>query len=160
MLNPIQTQTSPHYNPLLRKIEVFLNFAEAANEAWGPTDKKSCLYSAYDIMSDIRSTSTGINDDRYLESALTDETEFRKLIQNERRIEFAFENQRYFDMRRWLLPLNETVQGVSVSLNDNNDEVFTVFDVEQRKYEIKNYYTPLPYDEVAKNSNLVNNFGW
>ena len=46
------------------------------------------------------------------------------------------------------------------SLNDNNDEVFTVFDVEQRKYEIKNYYTPLPYDEVAKNSNLVNNFGW
>lgn len=160
MLNPTQTQTSPHYNPLLRKIEVFLNFAEAANEAWGPTDKKSCLYSAYDIMSDIRSTSTGINDDQYLESASTDETEFRKLIQNERRIEFAFENQRYFDMRRWLLPLNETVQGVSVSLNDNNDEVFTVFDVEQRKYEIKNYYTPLPYDEVAKNSNLVNNFGW
>ena len=111
-------------------------------------------------MSDIRSTSTGINDDQYLNSASTDETEFRKMIQNERRIEFAFENQRYFDMRRWLLPLNETVQGVSVSLNDNNDEVFTVFDVEQRKYEIKNYYTPLPYDEVAKNSNLVNNFGW
>lgn len=32
MLNPIQTLNSVHYNPLLRKSEVLLNFAEAANE--------------------------------------------------------------------------------------------------------------------------------
>ena len=39
MLNPIQTLNSVHYNPLLRKSEVLLNFAEAANEAWGnPTE--------------------------------------------------------------------------------------------------------------------------
>lgn len=52
MLNPIQTLNSVHYNPLLRKSEVLLNFAEAANEAWGnPTVKaEGCLYSAYEIL--------------------------------------------------------------------------------------------------------------
>ena len=47
MLDPIQTLNSRHFNPLLRKTEVWLNYAEAANEAWGPESKgDDCKYSA------------------------------------------------------------------------------------------------------------------
>ena len=162
MLNPIQTLNSVHYNPLLRKSEVLLNFAEAANEAWGnPTVKgERCLYSAYEIMKTIRLQAGGINFDLYLDEVAQSKDSFRKLIQNERRLEFAFENHRYFDMRRWVLPLNEEVEGVGVTRNEDGTFSFKVQKVEQRKYEVKNYFAPLPYSELEKNKNLMNNQGW
>ena len=162
MLNPIQTLNSVHYNPLLRKSEVLLNFAEAANEAWGnPTVKaEGCLYSAYEILKTIRSQAGGINFDLYLDEMAQSKDSFRKLIQNERRLEFTFENHRYFDMRRWVLPLNEEVEGVAVTRNEDGTFSFKVQKVEQRKYEVKNYFMPLPYAELEKNKNLMNNQGW
>ena len=35
-LKPLEEQDSRHYNPMLRKAEVWFNFAEASNEAFGP----------------------------------------------------------------------------------------------------------------------------
>lgn len=161
MLNPILTAKAIHYNPILRKAEVFLSFAEASNEAWGPKVKgPGCKYSAYDVIKDVRLKSGGITDVTYLdEMALTKEN-FRKLILNERRLEFTFENQRYFDLRRCLLTLNEDIYGVKVTLDANKSPVFTEQKLEPRNYEVKHYYSPLPYDELIKNKNLINNQGW
>jgi len=72
---------------------------------------EGCLYSAYEILKTIRSQAGGINFDLYLDEMAQSKDSFRKLIQNERRLEFTFENHRYFDMRRWVLPLNEEVEG-------------------------------------------------
>lgn len=162
MLNPIQTLNSVHYNPLLRKSEVLFNFAEAANEAWGnpQVTGDGCLYSAYEIMKNVRSQAGGITFDSYLDEVAQSKDSFRKLIQNERRLEFAFESHRYFDMRRWVLPLNEDVTGVAVTRNEDGTFGFKEQVVEKRKYEVKNYFAPLPYSELAKNKNLVNNQGW
>ena len=71
---------------------------------------EGCLYSAYEILKTIRSQAGGINFDLYLDEMAQSKDSFRKLIQNERRLEFTFENHRYFDMRRWVLPLNEEVE--------------------------------------------------
>ncbi len=69
----------------------------------------------------IRHLSGGLpENDAYLEEMSASKEQFRKLVQNERRLELAFENQRYFDMRRWLLPLDESVKGVIVT-RDAND---------------------------------------
>ena len=102
----------------------------------------------------------GINFDLYLDEMAQSKDSFRKLIQNERRLEFTFENHRYFDMRRWVLPLNEEVEGVAVTRNEDGTFSFKVQKVEQRKYEVKNYFMPLPYAELEKNKNLMNNQGW
>lgn len=59
-------------------------------------------YSAYEILKTIRSQAGGINFDLYLDEMAQSKDSFRKLIQNERRLEFTFENHRYFDMRRWV----------------------------------------------------------
>lgn len=170
MLNPIETVNSLHYYPMIRKTEVLLNYAEASNEVFGPTTKGSytkedgttvtCKYSAYDIIKMIREKSGGITDTGYLDEMANDKDDFRTLIQNERRIELAFENHRFFDVRRWLLPLNVTIKGVSVT-DDSDGFKYEYCEVEQRKLDdIKYYYMPLPYDECVKNPDLINNLGW
>ena len=162
LLNPISSSSPQHYYPYMRRAEVFLNFAEAANEAWGPKNNpKSCKYSAYDVIKMIRKISGGIDDTGYLDEMASNKDSFRKLIQNERRIELAFENHRYFDMRRWLLRLDDSVYGVKVSGSEGHYEFDTDVEIEKRPFnDVKYYYSPLPYDECVKNPNLENNAGW
>ncbi|MPM91046.1 hypothetical protein SDC9_138171 [bioreactor metagenome] len=163
MLNPALSSNAIHYYPLLRKSEVFLNFAEAANEAWGPKGKDpngKCKYSAYEVIKLVRSLSGGITATEYLDEMAVNKDLFRQLIQNERRIEFAFENHRYYDMRRCLLKLNEPVKGVEVSRSEGVLS-FNVKEIEVRKFDnIRSYYAPIPYEERIKNRNLINNTGW
>lgn len=163
ILDPIASTNAQHYYPILRKAEVFLNYAEAANEAWGPKGKDpdaTCKFTAYQVIKTIRQISGGITDTKYLDEMAASKESFRILIQNERRLELAFENQRYYDMRRWLLPLNEAVKGVVVT-KEGDDLNYASQKVEERKFDgIRYYYSPLPYDECVKNPNLVNNLGW
>lgn len=163
MLDPLASTNAQHYYPIFRKAEVFLNYAEAANEAWGPKGKDPdgiCKFTAYQVIKTIRQTSGGITDTKYLDEMAASKESFRILIQNERRLELAFENQRYYDMRRWLLPLNEAVKGVVVT-KEGDDLIYTSQKVEDRKFDgIRYYYSPLPYYECVKNPNLVNNLGW
>jgi len=163
MLDPTpQPSNAKHYNPYLRKGEVFLAFAEASNEVWGPTGKgPGCQYSAYDIVKTIRQNSGGITSTVYLDQMAANVDDFRKLFQNERRLETAFEDQRFYDMRRWLLPLNEPICGISVTRDENGVLHYEVQEVEKRKMDdIKFYYLPVPYEERIKNPNLINNLGW
>ena len=101
-----------HYTARIRYTEMFLIYAEAANEAWGPQNNHGHLFSAYDVIKAIR-TRAGLgldNGDAYLESIKDNKDKMRELIRNERRIELCFENFRFWDLRRWnvdLTKLNE-----------------------------------------------------
>ncbi|MGM9769077.1 MAG: RagB/SusD family nutrient uptake outer membrane protein [Candidatus Cryptobacteroides sp.] len=162
ILNPVQSSNAQHYYPEFRRAEVFLNFAEASNEAWGPSAKgPGCLYSAYEVVRMIRERSGGITDTGYLDKVAAEGKDaFRTLIQNERRLELAFENHRWYDLRRCLLPLAEPARGVEVSLNDGK-LTYTDKVVAERKFnDVRYYYSPLPYDECVKNPDMVNNLGW
>ena len=53
MLDPLASTNAQHYYPIFRKAEVFLNYAEAANEAWGPKGKDPdgiCKFTAYQVI--------------------------------------------------------------------------------------------------------------
>jgi hypothetical protein len=162
MLNPENPSNNHHYHALIRKTELLLNFAEASNEAVGPTATvPGTSMTAVEAIKIIRGNA-GIGNHAYVdEVAGQGKDAFRKLIQNERRIELAFENHRYFDMRRWLLPLNEPVQGIEITKNADETYTYEVVEVEDRKFDdIKYYYLPIPYNEQVKSANLVNNIGW
>ncbi|MCG1035814.1 RagB/SusD family nutrient uptake outer membrane protein [Polaribacter sargassicola] len=151
-----------HYNPYFRRTELFLNLAEAANEAYGPQGLGDNLtQTAVQIIKSIR-TKAGITDNTYVdEVAALGKDEFRKLIQRERRLELAFENHRYFDLRRCLLPLNETVKGIEITKNSDDTLDYQEVVVEERVFnDVKYYYAPIPYDEMSKSPNLINNLGW
>lgn len=164
MLTPTSLSNSQHYFGIIRRAHIFFAYAEAANEAWGPKGKGAgCLYSAYDVIKTVRSLAGGINDTAYLDGvAAAGASKFADLIQNERRLEFAFENERYFDLRRRVMKLDEAVRGVDITVSAEGEMLYnTDLVVSERKFGyIRYYYQPLPYDECAKNPNLVNNMGW
>lgn len=150
-----------HQYPLLRRAEVYYNLAEALNELGGASGTVlGSSRTAYGIIRDIRSKN-GITSTAYLDEivAESDKDKFLSLILNERRLEFAFENERFFDLRRRMLPLNEPIKGITAEKTEAGF-TYSQTDVEQRNM-IDNYqYMPLPYVEILKNPNLVQNKGW
>ena len=154
-LNPSNPTQQLHYNAYIRYTEMFLDYAEAANEAWGPQGKGSHGYSAYDVIKALHHRCGAGND--YLESIKDDQDKMRQLIRNERRIELSFEGFRFWDLRRWGLNMNEPTRGMSISQADGT---FTPIDVDTRNYKDYQQYGPIPYSEVLKFSNLKQNRGW
>ena len=159
--DPSKTNAQYHYPVYIRYTEIFLAYAEAANEAWGPTGKGNHGYSAYDVIKAIRSRAgIGVNGtDPYLDECATSKDKMRELIRNERRIELSFENKRFWDMRRWKLDITEPAMGVRIE-QDGAALKFNKFEVEPRSYQSYMYYGPIPESEVLKWSNLSQNKGW
>ena len=63
-------------------------------------------------------------------------------------------------MRRCLLPLDTTVEGIRVT-RSNGGFLYRVEQIEERKYnDVKFYYLPMPYSEIVKNPDMKNNMGW
>ncbi len=150
------------YNARIRYTEIYLAFAEAANEAYGPTTASPSGYSAYDVIKAIRQRG-GIVNDEYLESIKSDKEKMRELIRNERRIELCFEGHRFWDLRRWKANLNEPIKAMQIKTDkETGKKTYTVVDVanEVRAYRDYMYYGPLPESEIIKWSNLLQNDGW
>lgn len=148
-----------HYNALFRKVEVFLNFAEAANEAFGPDDA-SLGMSAREAIAEVRRRAGIAADgsDAYLMSIGSKE-QMRDLIKNERRIELCFEGHRFFDLRRWRDNLNETVTGLTITRNEDGSFNHERKNIVTPSYKDYMYYGPLPQNEILK-TDLTQNQGW
>lgn len=159
--NPTYNTSQKIYSAYIRYTELYLAYAEAANEAWGPKDGGTHSYSAYDVIKAIRNRA-GITDDPYLEECATDKDKMRELIRNERRIELCFENHRFYDLRRWKVDmslLTEPAKGVSIERAGTGyryDEI----EVESRDYKDYMYYGPIPDNETLKYDQLKQNVGW
>ncbi len=153
-LNPSSTSNQKHFNTHIRYTELFLNYAEAANEAWGPDGTGEYGYSAKDVIAAIRQRAGIEQPDDYLAS-ISDKDQMRTLIRNERRLELCFESFRFWDLRRWKEDLTEPARGVRIE-NGN----YSYFTVEERSYDNSYmHYGPIPDKEIVK-FNLVQNEGW
>lgn len=152
------------YNARIRYTEIFLDYAEAANEAFGPKGTASgASYSAYDVIKAIRERG-GITDTKYLDECAGDKDKMRELIRNERRIELCFEGHRFWDLRRWkvdLSKLNETVMAMEIkTVNGKKTYTPTPVKKETRDFNECMYYGPVPESELNKWSALKQNDGW
>lgn len=142
---------SPRRWVLMRTAEVYLNYAEAYNEAIGP-DKE-----VYDAVNAVRAR-VGMPG---LPVGLGRE-EMREKIRHERRIELAFEGQRFWDVRRWKIAEtvdNKTVRGVSISVS-GSDTTYTYPIIEKRTFDKgKMYFLPIPQSEIDKLGGVSSGFG-
>lgn len=139
----------------LRYAEVLLNYAEAQNEAVGPDA------TVHDVINQIRSrTSVAMPD---LPAGLS-QVEMRDRIRNERRVELAFEEHRFYDIRRWKIAedlLNGPMQGVQMAVDDVSGEViYSRFDFEERTFPTKLYVMPIHQSEIDKSPGLTQIGGW
>ena len=148
-----------HLWVIMRYTEVVLNFAEAENEVLDVPSQE-----VYDVLIAIRKRA-GIEagtDKMYgLKAGMTKE-EMRQAIRNERRMELAFEEHRYFDIRRWREAENiykQPLKGMQITSNGVS-ETYTVANVLNVAWDNKRYFYPIPYTEVNKNDNMVQNPNW
>ncbi|MEL6593642.1 MAG: RagB/SusD family nutrient uptake outer membrane protein [Bacteroidota bacterium] len=152
--NPTQTN---HFYTLFRFTEVFLNYAEAANEAWGPDgDPNGYGMTAKEAIGLIRARAGLAQPDFYL-SSISDVEEMRDLIRNERRLELCFEGFRFWDLRRWEADLTEAVDGAFIT--DGPSPAYSYQKVEDRAYAPHMIYGPIPFNETIKYP-LIQNQGW
>ena len=139
----------------IRYAEILLNYAEAQNEAVGPDA------SVYDAVNSIRARSsvnmpplpTGLSQD-----------EMRQAIREERRVELAFEEQRYYDVRRWKIANvveNTPAYGISASVSGGKYTYNKIVALDGKSFADKNYWLPIPRTEIqASNNQLTQNPGY
>lgn len=165
-LTPGNATTDTKFKVFLSKKELYLNFAEAANEAWGPNDSR-LGFSAAEALAKIRKragidsdTSTAGYQDAYLDQqAAAGKDAFRELVHNERRLELSFEGHRFWDTRRWNDPLSHTVKGVEIT-ETNSGFSYDFIEVEDHNFQDYMRYIPVPYNETLIMDQLKQNRGW
>ncbi len=154
----------------IRYAHMALAFAEAANQLVGPNGTKYG-YSPKAVIGALRSMKTYEDKtglpaaDPYLNSVASQGTAaFYELIKNERRIELAFEGERFQDMARWTddaefnTLYNKPVHGILAVKNGTTYTYDLTWEVESRSY--NSAYMPLPYDDILRMNKLVQNEGW
>lgn len=141
---------------LFRVNELYLNYAEALNEFSGPTAE------AYAAVNTIRNRSGMPN----LPEGLSQE-QFRQRLRNEIAIEMAFDDHRFWDIRRWMIAEEEGVmrgkfEGLRITREGsapNYKYSWKPYTFETRTFNRNMYLHPFPQGEVLK-GNLVQNPGW
>ena len=134
---------------IMRTGELYLNYAEAANELDGPTSL------VYELVNTIRRRAKQPD----LPSGLSQE-QMRERIRQERRIELCFENHRFWDVRRWMIA-EEVDNGPVHRVTVDNDGNITYPVFQNRVFnKEKHYLFPIPQTEIDKNKALKQNPGW
>lgn len=145
-----------------RYAETLLNFAEAANEAYGPdVAPTGSSLSARTAINLIRSR-PGVNMPP-LASGLS-QAEMRNAIRNERRVELAFEEHRFYDVRRWKIAEvteNRPALGINITKNGASFAYSTKVALDGRAFNPRMYWLPIPRAEIqASNNKLEQNTGY
>lgn len=160
----LQPDTEQQFNPwpFLRYAEVLLNYAEAAAELGHNQEAADALNQVRARVGMPPVPPEGSGDGRTLMDR----------IRNERNVELAFEEFRYFDVRRWMIApeIYKPAHGIRVigRLDPNGMEIggnryrfeYEVFQVDERQWNDRAYFLPIPQDEMDRNTNLVQNPGY
>ncbi len=142
-----------------RYAEVLLNYAEASIEL-------NELGDAVTALNQIRRRA-GMPEF----SGGLDQTTLRQEYRSERRVEMAFEEQRFFDARRWMIApqvLNKDAFGINIFANGaspTNRSTWTNYryethSIQRRAWDDKMYFMPIPRDELNRNPMLSQNPGF
>ena len=134
----------------IRYTEVLLNYAEAAMELGLEAEAKTYINMIRKraFMPDITESGTALKE-RY---------------RNERRIELAFEDHRYFDVRRWMIAPDAYKDAEGVNIRHKLDasgnileSTYTPVVVQEREWKPSFYLFPIKLDEMNRNDQLIQN---
>ena len=144
-LKLLQGQSAIHSWIIIRLGEIYLNYAEAMTEAYGPDAKGIYGKSAREAVNEVRGR-VGMPD-----VVADSKEEMREKIRHERRVELAFEDHRFWDVRRWMTApddLNAPLKGVKVTRLSYNSFEYQSVEVESRSFKRSMYFYPIPQNEL------------
>lgn len=157
----------------IRLAQVYLDYAEAMNEAYGPNaDPKGYGLTAVAAVNLIRAR---VGMPPVLAEFTASKELFRDKIRNERTVELMFENHRWHDLRRWMIAeqvLSQPIMGMRATppanhatIANKSTLVFTYnmafpLTTEQRVFQLKHYWYPVDQNQVNNQFNFKQNPGW
>jgi hypothetical protein len=144
--------TRRHTWIIFRLAEFYLDYAEAVFYATGSANDATFGMTANEAVNKLRSRS-----DIQMPKFKEDGDAWVERYERERLVELAFENHRFWDVRRWKKGPQyfRTIQVASIS----SDLKLTRTSV-ARQWDDKYYFYPIPQTEIKKNPNLSQNTGW
>lgn len=153
-----------HNFPIFRYADVLLMFAEAKNEVDGPGANTDSVYTYLRAIRQRAGIAAGTAPNTYGVTDGLSQTQMRELIRNERRVEMAFEEQRFWDLRRWKIAenvYNKPLHGIRITKTGNN----LTYQVETLGVPFqfvapRMYRYAIPNSEIVKNTNLKQNEGY
>jgi hypothetical protein len=154
------TYSSQSHNfPVFRYAEIILNYAESLNEVNRIEDAVKQII----LVRKRAGIQAGANSRYGIRIGIL-QGEMRDLIRNERRVELAFEEHRFWDVRRWKVAataLSGPIYGAQLTKDMSGNVIYDLhFQVASYRFSNKLYHMPLPYSETTKNANLIQNEGW
>ena len=155
---PENTVTNKHQWIVFRYAETLLTYAEAMNEYLGnPTATEGNFsLSARDALNLVRANA-GMPEVR-----VSSQSDFREAVRREWRVEFAFEDHRFWDVRRWDIgaATQGQIDGVEITRTGNQFS-YKRITVENRTWSARQNLFPIPQSELFCNPNLnPQNTGW
>lgn len=145
-----------------RYAEILLNYAEAANEAYGPdVVPTGGTLTARQALNLVRARPSV---EMPAIPVGQSKEEFRKNVRYERRVELAFEEHRFYDVRRWKIAMeteNVPAYGVTITKGNNGLTYKRKEALSGRLFEEKHYWLPIPRTEIlSSNGQLEQNPGY
>ena len=154
---PESTVTNRHQWIVYRYAEAILSYAEAVNEYLGDprTTDATFTMSALDALNQIRDNAGMPHVTASTAAA------FQEAVRREWRVEFAFEDHRFWDVRRWNIAQSVMGQldGVEI-VKKGSEYTYSRKVVETRTWASKMNLYPIPQAETFNNPNLTQNTGW
>lgn len=156
---PDKTVTNKHHWVIYRYAETLLAYAESMTQAFDNPDYTDGTYtkSARWALNEVRTNAS------MPAVTVTGKDAFIKALQNEWRVEFAFEDHRFWDIRRWKIgdQTQKELCGISIDKSSEGTLTFQKIVYETRVWNERMYLYPIPQSELFKNSNLnPQNTGW
>ncbi len=156
-LRPNSTNTKRHTWIIFRLAESYLNYAEALYYAKNKNTYTDAIYalSPIDALNKVRARSD------VSMPLITSADDFVKRLRRERMVEFAFENQRFWDIRRWKIGAQTLNQISIMNITKTSGNVLQYSrQTKDRIWAEKMNLFPIPDSECRKNPNLTQNPGW
>ncbi len=149
--------------PDMRFADLLLLYAEALNEMKDVPDAE--VYEYIDMVREragLKGVVESWRDHSIDPDKPSTKAGMRGIIHREREIELACEGVYYWDSRRWKTALkeqNRLIRGWDISKTEVND-YYTVTSLYTQAFTFRDYFAPIPEDDLTKNPQLVQNPGW
>ena len=137
---------------LFRLGEFYLDYAEAVFHATGSANDATYGMTANEAINKLRNRA-----DIQMPKFTEDGEAWIERYERERLVELAFENHRFWDVRRWKKGPQyfKTIQVATI-----NSALQLSRTTVNRQWDDKYYFYPIPQTELKKNPNLTQNQGW
>lgn len=175
--NTVSTTSNSTYSvkqypwPLIRLSDLYLLYAEALNESYGPTGDANGVDdpdSPYTWLNKVRQRAgiptVGYAWDTYSSNPgkYKQQAGLREIIRRERNVELAFEGPRFWDLRRWRtahIELNKPITGWDYQQADI-DYYYRERVLFNQVFTMRDYFWPIKESDILNNRNLVQNYGY